>query len=67
MTRYEDLIMSCLEGETPKEKYNSLNAILYKMENLRTLFKGLKETPDDAILANLRSFIDAYAKSVGVN
>ncbi len=62
MQNYEDLIMSELVGQSPKAKYEYLNRLTswgIKLEALvfqyNLLVEGLKDTPDDATVKNLRS------------
>lgn len=66
MRNYETCIMEILEGDTPRQKYDSLIKMMANLQNLKTFFESLRDTPDSANLKNIRSFTDYYGESLGV-
>jgi len=64
MENYEQLILASLKGNTPKEKYEQLQSLISKIVQIKTFFNGLKDTPDSAIIGDLRSIIDANYENI---
>jgi hypothetical protein len=70
MQNYEAMILNHFSG-TPREKYECLLALETEnarrkgtIEFIKTFFKGLKDTPDDATVGTLRSIFDAHEETL---
>jgi len=66
MQNYEALILNHFSG-TPREKYECLLSLEKEnsqrkgeIEHYKRLVQGIKDSPDDAKLKDLRSIFDAY-------
>ena len=58
MTNYENDIMSLLQGETLKQKYDWLFDQLSKLSSAKAFVHALHGTWDEASIKNIRNFIN---------